>query len=85
MNTWEQSCMMDFPLRGEGCKGCAAVLPRTVGIIQQRSRHGTTANYKYQCPLPILVLGFGYTYLFRLYIWFREQNILHFYFLALLF
>ena len=55
------------PGRGS-CKGCAAALPRTVGITLQRSRHGTIAYYKYQCPLPILVLGFGYTYHFRLYI-----------------
>ena len=43
-----------FYLPGKGwcCKGCAAVLPRTVGITLQRSRHGTIAYYKYQCPLP---------------------------------
>ena len=39
------------------CKGCAGMLPCTVGITQQCSRHSTTAYYKYQCPLPILVLG----------------------------
>ena len=49
------------------CKGCTTALPHTVGITQQRSRHGTIVYYKYQCPLPILVLGFGYAYPFRLY------------------
>ena len=52
---------------GGAVRGCAAALPRTVGITLQRSRHGTIAYYKYQCPLPILVLGFGYNYPFRLY------------------
>ena len=50
------------------CKGCAAGLPRTVGIKLQHRRHGTLVYYKYQCPLPILVLGFENTYPFRLYI-----------------
>ena len=39
------------------CKGRAATLPRTVGITPQHSRLGTTANYKYQCPLPFLLLS----------------------------
>ena len=33
------------------------MLTQAVGITSQHSRHGTTAYYKYQCPLPILVLG----------------------------
>ena len=47
------------PGRGS-CKGRTAALPHTVGITQQHSRQGTTAYYKYQWPLPILILGLWY-------------------------